>query len=45
MITFHDVKVGDVTLAEIVRINHYLDMIADVKYFAEQDELNKIKRR
>ena len=45
MITWRDVKEGNVALAEIVHINNYLDMIADMKYFAEQDAADKIKVR
>lgn len=45
MITWQDVKFGYVTLEEIVHINHYLDMVQDIKYFAELDESEKLKRR
>ena len=45
MTSWQDVKFGYVTLAEIVKINHYLDMVADIKYFSELDEMEKLKRR
>ncbi len=33
----HDVLVGNITLAEIVRINHYLDMKQDIEYMVSEE--------
>lgn len=41
--TWHDVMSGEVNLAELAEINNYLDMIDDVRYFAEKDLMNKHK--
>lgn len=32
MVNFLDVKQGNISLAEIVEINHFLDMKADIEY-------------
>ena len=44
MITFADAKNGTVSLAELVHINNYIDMTADIKYFAQKDAKDKIKK-
>ena len=33
----HDVLEGNITLAEIVRINHYLDMKQDIEYIVSEE--------
>ena len=33
----HDVLEGNITLAEIVRINHYLDMKQDIEFMASEE--------
>jgi len=33
----HDVLEGNITLAEIVRINHYLDMKQDIEYMISEE--------
>lgn len=33
----HDVLEGNITLAEIVRINHYLDMKQDIEYMVSEE--------
>ena len=33
----HDVLDGYITLAEIVRINHYLDMKQDIEYMVSEE--------
>lgn len=33
MTTFQDVKQGRVTLAELVEMNQYLELISDVEYY------------
>lgn len=33
----HDVLKGNITLAEIVRINHYLDMKQDIEYMVSEE--------
>lgn len=43
MISWADAKQGNVSLAEIVHINNYLDFIADTKYFANLDANEKAK--
>ena len=45
MITWLDAKNGNVSLAEIVHINNYLDFIADTKYFANLDANDKAKKQ
>ena len=37
MVSWADVKAGRINLAEIVRLNDYLDMISDFEYFAMKD--------
>ena len=37
MVTWHDVTAGRINLAEIVKLNDYLDMISDLEYFAMKD--------
>ena len=37
MVSWHDVKAGHVSLAEIVQMSDYLDMMSDVEYFAIKD--------
>lgn len=34
MVSLPDVKAGRVTLADIVEMNHYLDMKADIEHYA-----------
>ena len=45
MVTWHDVTAGGINLAEIVRLNDYLDMISDLEYFAMKDSQSKSPRR
>lgn len=33
----HDVLEGNITLTEIVRINHYLDMKQDIEYMVSEE--------
>mgnify|MGYP003447581607 CR=1 FL=1 len=37
MVDMHDVLEGNITLAEIVRINHYLDMKQDIEYMVSEE--------
>ena len=41
MVTMGEVNRGDVTLVDLVEINHYLDAIDDINYFAQEDSINK----
>lgn len=38
-----EVNRGDVTLADLVEINHYIDALDDINYFAAEE--SKIKNR
>lgn len=44
MITLPDVTSGRVTLAEIAEANHYLDMKADIEYYANEKAMKKTKK-
>lgn len=44
MISWYDVKAGRISLAEIVRLNDYLDMVSDIEYFAVKDADKKAPR-
>lgn len=37
MVSFADVQKGDISLAELVGISHYLDMKSDIEYAAMND--------
>lgn len=43
MVSFHEVASGEATLVDLVRINHYLDMKADIQsyYMEYQKEKNR----
>ena len=43
MVSMGEVNRGDVTLADLVEMNHYLDAIDDINYFANED--NRPKNR
>ena len=42
--TLPDVTTGRVTLAEIAEANHYLDMKADIEYYANEKATKKTKK-
>ena len=42
--SLHDVTSGSVTLAEIAEANHYLDMKADIEYYANEKAMKKTKK-
>lgn len=44
MVSFVDVKMGMVTLADLVGITHYLDMKADIEYATMQKQMKKGQR-
>ena len=41
MVNMTDVLNGNITLAEIVRVNHYLDMKQDIEYMVSERENKK----
>ena len=43
MVTMGDVNRGDVTLVDLVEINHYLDALDDINYFSIEE--SKVKNR
>ena len=43
MVSLVDVNSGRVTLADLVEINHYLDMRSDSEYMAHERAVNKPK--
>ena len=45
MVTLRDVIDGAVTLAELVTINHYLDMKADIEYAVSKENEGKYAHR
>ena len=44
MVSLPDVTSGRVTLAEIAEANHYLDMKADIEFYANEKAMNKAKK-
>jgi len=44
MISLPDVTSGKVSLAEIAEANHYLDMKADIEYYANEKAMKKAKK-
>jgi hypothetical protein len=45
MVSLVDVNSGRVTLAELVEVNHYLDMKSDIEYMANEKAMKDSKRR
>jgi hypothetical protein len=45
MVSLVDVNSGRVTLAELVEVNHYLDMKSDIEYMANEKAMKDPKRR
>lgn len=45
MVSFYDVKNGVCTLADLVGINHYLDMVGDIEYWANEESRHKMRSR
>ena len=43
MVSMGEVNRGDVTLADLVEINHYIDALDDINYFSAEE--SKIKNR
>ena len=43
MVTMAEVNRGDVTLVDLVEINHYLDALDDIQYFSTEE--TKLKNR
>ena len=43
MVTMGEVNRGDVTLVDLVEINHYLDALDDIQYFSMEE--TKLKNR
>ena len=41
MVSMGEVNRGDVTLVDLVEINHYLDALDDISYFSMEE--NKLK--
>ena len=44
MVTMRDVVDGVVTLADLVTVNHYLDMKQDIEYYANEKAIKKAKK-
>jgi hypothetical protein len=44
MVSLPDVTSGKVTLAEIVEVNHYLDMKSDIEYMAHEKSRREMKK-
>lgn len=45
MVSLVDVNSGMVTLAELVEVNHYLNMKSDIEYMANEKAMKDSKRR
>ncbi len=45
MVSLTDVKSGKATLADLVEINHYLDMRSDIEYMAQERAAKEAKRK
>ena len=43
MVSMGEVNRGDVTLVDLVEINHYLDALDDINYFSTEE--SKVKNR
>jgi hypothetical protein len=41
MVTMGEVNRGEVTLADLVEINHYLDALDDIQYFSIEQSRTK----
>ena len=41
MVSMGEVNRGDVTLADLVEMNHYLDAIDDIRYFSMEESKEK----
>lgn len=44
MVALPDVKEGRVNLADLVEVNHFLDMKSDIEYFANEEAMKKAKK-
>ena len=44
MVSLPDVKEGRVNLADLVEVNHFLDMKSDIEYFANEEAMKKAKK-
>ena len=44
MVSMGEVNRGDVTLADLVEINHYLDAVDDIRYFSMEENKNRWHR-
>lgn len=45
MVSLVDVNSGRVTLADLVEVNHYLDMKSDIEYMAQENAAKEAKRK
>jgi hypothetical protein len=45
MVSLTDVKSGKATLADLVEVNHYLDMRSDIEYMAQERAAKEAKRK
>lgn len=45
MVSMGEVNRGDVTLVDLVEMNHYLDAIDDINYFSAEETKNRWRKR
>jgi hypothetical protein len=45
MVSLVDVNAGRVTLADLVEVNHYLDMKGDIEFMAHEKAAKEAKRK
>ena len=45
MVSMGEVNKGEVTLVDLVEMNHYLDALDDINYFAMEENKNRWRKR
>lgn len=45
MVSMGEVNRGDVTLVDLVEMNHYLDAIDDINYFSAEETKSRWRKR
>lgn len=45
MVSMGEVNRGDVTLVDLVEMNHYLDAIDDINYFSTEENKHRWRKR
>ena len=45
MVSMGEVNKGEVTLVDLVEMNHYLDALDDINYFSMEEDKNRWRKR